>query len=252
MKNYVQRGDTLTVVAPYTLVAGGGVQVGNVFGIALNNQNSGDNMDMLVTGVFDLVKDTSTFNPGDFVFWNNATKVATSVGAGNLLIGIADTTTPSGTSAPGGSSGDATVRVRLNPSFGAGVALTAIVNLTAAQLIAMNGTPVSVLPAPGAGLALVIDSILFEMTTTSTQFTGGGAVSFNYHGGSTAVHAGSIPASVVTAAAGNSNTLLGQAVAANGTTVPGNTGVDITNATAAFAAGTGTAKVQIRYRAVAL
>jgi hypothetical protein len=126
------------------------------------------------------------------------------------------------------------------------------VSLTAAQIIAMEAGPVSVIAAPGAGLAVVVDSILFEMTTTSTAFTGGGAVSFVYHGGSVAVHAGSIPASVVTASAGTSDTLLGPAVAANGTTVPANTGVDITNATAPFAVGTGTAKVRIRYHVITL
>lgn len=126
------------------------------------------------------------------------------------------------------------------------------VALTAAQIIAMEATPVSVIAAPGAGLAIVVDSILFEMTTTSTQFTGGGAVSFVYHGGSVAVHAGSIPATVVTTTAGTSYTVLGPAVATNGTTVPANTGVDITNATAPFAAGTGTAKVRIRYHIITL
>jgi hypothetical protein len=126
------------------------------------------------------------------------------------------------------------------------------VSLTAAQLVAMEAAPVSVIAAPGAGFAIVIDSVLLEMTTTSTVFTGGGAVSFVYHGTGTAVHAGSIPASVVTAAAGVSYTLLGPAAATTGTTAPANTGVDITNATAPFAAGTGTAKVKLKYRVIAL
>ena len=32
MQNYVQKGNTLTVTAPSTLVSGGGCQVGNIFG----------------------------------------------------------------------------------------------------------------------------------------------------------------------------------------------------------------------------
>jgi hypothetical protein len=134
---------------------------------------------------------------------------------------------------------------------GAPLAETTI-QLTAAQLIAMKAAPVAILPAPGVGKAIIVEQILFEMTTTATAFTGGGAISFNYHGGATAVHSGTIPATVVTAAPGSSNTMLGQATGANGTTVPENTGVDITNATAAFAAGTGTAKVKVWYQIVSL
>lgn len=128
----------------------------------------------------------------------------------------------------------------------------ATVSLTAANLLAMNGTPVSILAAPGAGKALVVDNILFEMTTTSTAFANGGTVNFPYHGGSTNCHSGTIPAAVVTAGAGTSNTQLGPATGANGTTIPANTGIDITNGTAPFITGTGTAKVQIWYHTVTL
>lgn len=254
MKNYVHDGRSLTVLAPYNVTAGQGLMVGNIFGVAINNQNSGDNCDIQVTGVVDVAKDTSTFAAGDLVYFNNGTQVATSSPEGNILIGVCELQNPSGTNAPGGLSGDATVRVRLNGAFvGNGGGVPAVANLTAAQLIAMNGAAVNVIPAPGAGLAIIVDGILFEFTTGSVAFTGGGAVSFQYHGTSTPVHAGSVPASVVTsgAAAGTQTlTELGPAVAANGTTVPVNTGVDITNATAAFAAGNGTAKAQIRYRVV--
>ena len=42
MQNYVHRGETLTVTAPYALLRGGGCRVGNLFGISVNTQNSGD------------------------------------------------------------------------------------------------------------------------------------------------------------------------------------------------------------------
>jgi hypothetical protein len=92
------------------------------------------------------------------------------------------------------------------------------------------------------------------MTPGATPFTGGGAVSLVYHGTSTPAHAGSVPASVVTSSSAGvqSVTQLGPPVATNGTTIPANTGIDITNATAAFAAGNGVAKVQVRYRVVTL
>jgi hypothetical protein len=127
-----------------------------------------------------------------------------------------------------------------------------VVSLSAAQLIAMNGAPVSIIPAPGAGKAIIVRQVVFEMIAGATPFTGGGVITLVYHGGAVAVHAGSVPAAVVTGAAGTTATELGQAVAANGTTVAANTGVDITNATAAFAAGNGTAKVHIWYHIITL
>lgn len=120
MKNYVQPGKTITVVAPYAVTSGGGVEVtgtGYLFGIAVNNQNQGDNMEILTEGVFDLAKDTSTFVNGDYVYWDNTNKVATSTVGTNKKIGVALLLMPNGTNAPGGAAGDATVRVRLNPTF---------------------------------------------------------------------------------------------------------------------------------------
>lgn len=126
------------------------------------------------------------------------------------------------------------------------------VSLSAANLIAMNGAPVSILPAPGATKVILVDSIVFKMVTTATAFTGGGAVSFVYNGGATSAITGTIPAAVVTAGAGTSYTAMGPAAAASGTTLLANKGIDITNATAAFATGTGTAVVHIKYRIVTL
>ena len=92
------------------------------------------------------------------------------------------------------------------------------------------------------------------LTVNPTAFTGGGALNLQYHTTTASVpHAGTIAASLVTTGgAGTAQTYLGPNVGANGLVVPANEGVDITNATAGFAAGTGTAKVFIRYRVVTL
>ena len=119
MNNYVQRGNTITVVAPYAVTGGGGVEVigtGYLFGIAVNTQLVGDNMEIVTEGVFDLVKDGSTFVNGDYVYWDNTAKLASSVNT-NKKIGVAVLMQPGGVNAPGGLTGDATVRVRLNPAF---------------------------------------------------------------------------------------------------------------------------------------
>jgi len=130
----------------------------------------------------------------------------------------------------------------------------AIVSLTAANLIAMNGAPVQILAAPAAGKAYVVKSFLFEMKRTTTPFTGGGAISLQYHTTTTSVpHEGTVPATELTTA-GAATTLrqLGMPTGANGVPIPAAEGIDITNATGAFAAGTGTAVVYLDYDEVTL
>ena len=119
MKNYVQRGDTLTIVAPYALFSGNGCRVGNLFGVASYDALIGASAEIVTQGVFDLTKDGSTFATGDLVYWDDVAKKATSTVGANLLIGQATLDQASGTAAPGGLTGDATVRVRLfgEPGF---------------------------------------------------------------------------------------------------------------------------------------
>jgi predicted RecA/RadA family phage recombinase len=170
MQNYVHRGETLTVTAPYTVVTGQGVVAGNIFGVAVFNAASGASLEIVTWGVFDLAKDASTFNPGDKVYWDNVNFVATSAPPaspsttpGNREIGVADLIQASGVNAPGGLTGDATVRVRLNlcsiglvtsADMDPGLLQKITVVLTAAQIEAMNGAPVNIIPAPLAARSL--------------------------------------------------------------------------------------------------
>ena len=136
---------------------------------------------------------------------------------------------------------------KIDPS----VIQTAVIPLTAAQIIAMYTTPVSLIAAPGAGKAILVDGLTFEFTGTATQFTGGGAVQIQYHGYAANLLDSTIAAATIQA---NATAILqfGIASTVGGNIVEANTGIDITNATAAFAAGTGTAKVFIRYRIITL
>lgn len=122
------------------------------------------------------------------------------------------------------------------------------VAVTAAQIKASHGTPTAIITAPDTGYYIVVDEIIFEMTTTATAYANGGAVSFVYTGGSVPAHAGSIPATTVTAGAGSSITMLGPAVDTNGTVIPSATGISLSVASAEFITGTGTALVKVRYR----
>jgi hypothetical protein len=125
------------------------------------------------------------------------------------------------------------------------------VALSAAQLIAMNGAPISLIPAPGAGRAIVVEEIIFKMIRTATAFTGGGAVEFRYTNGAGAQVTGTLASTVVTTAgAGTTRNKLNGVEAS---LVPAeNAPIVITNGTAAFATGTGTALVEVRYKIVTL
>lgn len=123
------------------------------------------------------------------------------------------------------------------------------VALTAAQIIAMGTTPVSLIAAPGAGKIIVIDDILFKMVRTGTAFTGGGAVEFRYTNGSGAKVTADVAAAVVTT--GGAGTEYAKVAGIEAAITPvANAAIVITNATAAFAAGTGTANVTINYHIV--
>jgi len=126
------------------------------------------------------------------------------------------------------------------------------VSLTAANLIAMYTTPVNILPAPGAGKVLIIDAITFQFKHGSSQFTGGGAVSFVFHGTAVTPHTGTVAAGVVQAASDDVQYLGPNTSAAVDLQTAINLGLDIKNATAAFAAGNGTAIVTVWYSVLTL
>lgn len=127
------------------------------------------------------------------------------------------------------------------------------VNLTAANIIGMYAAPVLIVPAV-TGKAIILDSMELVMTRTATAFTDGGVVAVQYsntaNGAGTATTA-TIAATVVTGAAGTSYTSripVNQSGIASASIA--GIGLYISNQTAAFAAGTGTAVVKVRYHLV--
>lgn len=120
------------------------------------------------------------------------------------------------------------------------------VTLSSANILAMNGAPVTLLPAPGSGKVIVVDHISLKMTTTSTQYANGGAVEFRYTDGSGAKVTADIAAGVITAGAGTSYTSV-RGVTTSLTNVA-NAVLVIDNASAAFITGTGTGVITIQYR----
>lgn len=108
MKNYVQKGDNITVTATATATSGNGVLIGSLFGIAAGDAAIGEDLDLVTVGVFDMAKvSTDVLAVGDLVYWDeSATLVSSDDDTGaNELIGIAVTAAAN----PSGS-----VNVRLN------------------------------------------------------------------------------------------------------------------------------------------
>lgn len=126
------------------------------------------------------------------------------------------------------------------------------VALTAANIIAMYTTPVALIAAPGAGKSIVVQKVAFTITRTSTAFTGGGAAIIQYaataNGAGTQALDSTLAATVITGSSGTTVSFRNGAVVSDAaSTVTQNVGLYISNATAVFAAGTGTATVDLWY-----
>ena len=68
-KNFIQRGDVLTIPAPATVVSGAPIIAGSIVGVALGDAASGAPVDVAMTGVFRLPKvGTDVLTVGEAVF----------------------------------------------------------------------------------------------------------------------------------------------------------------------------------------
>ena len=127
------------------------------------------------------------------------------------------------------------------------------VSLTAAQINGMAAAPVEIIPAV-SGKAIILDDFVFDLTGTATQFANGGVVNLQYKntatGAGTTLHA-DIAAAVVTGATGRVITQrIAKDISATATVDITGVGVFISNKTAAFITGTGTAKCVVRYHLI--
>ena len=90
MKNFIQPGDSLTLVAPYAVTSGQGVLVGALFGIAAYDAASSATVEIQTEGVFDITKEPSlAITAGGRVYWDNTNRRITTTATGNYQVGIA-------------------------------------------------------------------------------------------------------------------------------------------------------------------
>ena len=109
MKNYIKEGKTLSLLAPYAVTSGSGLEVGSVFGVASNDAANGAAVEAVVEGVFTLAKNSAeAWTVGELLYWDNTAKVVTATSTSNKLIGVAYASAANPSS---------TGQVRLNGAF---------------------------------------------------------------------------------------------------------------------------------------
>lgn len=88
MKNYVQAGVVVTLLAPNALNPGDGVLVGSIFGVATTAAANGFPVEVRREGVVDLpALNTDTAPQGAKAYWDATNKRITATAASNTLVG---------------------------------------------------------------------------------------------------------------------------------------------------------------------
>ncbi|MBF0339387.1 MAG: DUF2190 family protein [Magnetococcales bacterium] len=105
MKNWIQPGDIITMVAPAAVNSGDGLMVGALFGVAVSTAAISDDVQIAITGVVDLPKAAVVITQGAKLYWDNTAKNVTTTVGTNTLIGCAIVAA---------AIGDAIARVRMN------------------------------------------------------------------------------------------------------------------------------------------
>jgi predicted RecA/RadA family phage recombinase len=97
MKNYIQPGKTITLVAPYAVTSGQGARVGQLFGVANGTYASGADGEFDTEGVHELAKETGTaWTQGQKLYWDDTAKLITHTATSNLFVGHATVAAASG------------------------------------------------------------------------------------------------------------------------------------------------------------
>jgi hypothetical protein len=145
-------------------------------------------------------------------------------------------------------SGSITTGNYLNPALIEYVTATTITN---AQLLALYDTPVQLVPAQGAGSLILVDKMVIDYKYLTAATAAGGAIAAQYantaHGAGVAATA-TIAAATLNGFTANAQMTAGSVAIAQVNTAVENIGIYLSNATADFTTGGGSAVVYTYYR----
>lgn len=106
MRNFIQQGDIITVIAPVALSSGQGVLIGNLFGVATTDAVAGGSLELATQGVFTLPKAANiALDACARVSWD---------AANNQIVAPASGMVPIGTVILAAANGTTSARVRLD------------------------------------------------------------------------------------------------------------------------------------------
>lgn len=90
-KNFVQKGDVVTVTSPSGGVSSGDpVMIGTLFGVATHDAAEDADLELAVEGVWDIPGDTNlVISAGDRVFWDSTNGWVDKTTASQQCVGVA-------------------------------------------------------------------------------------------------------------------------------------------------------------------
>lgn len=121
-----------------------------------------------------------------------------------------------------------------------------LVSISSANILAMNGSPVTVIASPGASKAISLKGCTAIFDSTVTAYANGGVIYLSYN--NTTPITNNLAASFCTA--GDKVYRLNPLNSAGGINMLVNTALTITNDTAAFITGTGVIRLLVEYEVV--
>jgi predicted RecA/RadA family phage recombinase len=88
MKNFVQKGDVITALAPYALTSGQMALIGQLLGVAVKDAANGAEVELQTVGVFEITAlGTDVGAVGALIYWDNTNRRLTVTATSNELVG---------------------------------------------------------------------------------------------------------------------------------------------------------------------
>ena len=136
---------------------------------------------------------------------------------------------------------------------GAGAVTVATISISAAQMVALNASPVQLIADPGDGFCIIIDELVFSFTVGGTQYTGGSTVYPIYAGQTANIFGTAVTAAIAAADINGAVSFIRRYGPITSPPVLQSTSaIQLFASGAEFATGNGTAKCFVKYRTITL